>query len=134
VTRVSEELADTVAGSDGTLIDRTVAAEERALIGAVLARAIADLPVVDRMLLKLHFSRGVPLVQVATRLRLSKATIHRRMTRAIAACREALTAAGIDRARVRGLARDSADDELSSLLDSLDETIEKPRRLNLRDE
>ena len=134
VTRVSEELADTVVGSDATLIDRTVAAEERALVGRVLQQAIAELPAVERMLLKLHFARGVPLVHVATRLRLSKATIHRRMSRAIAACRAALAASGIDGARVQGLPRDGADDELSSLLDGLDETIAKPRRLTLRDE
>ena len=77
------------------------------------------------MLLKLHFLRGVPLVHVATKLRLSKATIHRRMSRAIAACRAALTASGVDGARVQGLARADADDELSSLLDRLDETILK---------
>ena len=134
VTRVAEELADTVAGADSTLTDRTVAAEERALVGRVLRQAIADLPTVERILLKLHFARGVPLVHVATRLRLSKATIHRRMRRAMATCRAALAASGIDGARVQGLVRTGADDELSSLLDGLDETIEKPRRLTLRDE
>ena len=99
-----------------------------------LQQAIDGLPAVERILLKLHFLRGVPLVHVATKLRLSKATIHRRMSRAIAACRAALTASGVDGARVQGLARADVDDELSSLLDRLDETIPKPRRLNLRDE
>ena len=134
VIMVPEALADTVAASDATPIDRTVAREERALVGSVLRQAIAGLPAVERLLLKLHFAHGVPLVQVARTLRLSKATAHRRMSRAIAACRAALTASGIDRARVEGLARDGNIDELSALLDSLDETIANPRRLNLRDE
>lgn len=134
VMRVAEELADTIAESDLTLIERTVAAEERALVGRALQQALAGLPAVERILLKLHFSRGVPLVQVATMLQLSRATIHRRLNRAIAACRAALTASGVDGARVQGLARTDADDELSSLLDGLDETISEPRRLNLRDE
>jgi RNA polymerase sigma factor (sigma-70 family) len=134
VMRVPEGLADTIAESDLTLIDRTVAAEERAAVSRALQQALDGLPAVERILLKLHFLRGVPLVHVATKLRLSKATIHRRMSRAIAACRAALTASGVDGARVHGLARADADDELSSLLDGLDETISKPRRLNLRDE
>ena len=134
VMRVSEGLADTIAGSDATLTDQTVAAEERATVGRVLRQAIAGLPAVERILLGLHFSRGVPLVHVATTLRLSKATVHRRMSRAISTCRAALAASGIDGARVQGLPRDGADDELSSLLDGLDETISKPRRLTLRDE
>ena len=134
VMRVPEGLADTIAESDATLIDRTVAAEERAAVSRALQQALESLPAVERILLKLHFSRGVPLVHVATKLRMSKATIHRRMSRAIAACRAALTASGVDGARVQGLARADADDELSSLLDRLDETISKPRRLNLRDE
>ena len=99
VTRVPEALAETIAGADPGLTDRTVAAEERALVGRVLRQAIAGLPAVERILLMLHFARGVPLVQVATTLRLSKATIHRRMSRAIAACRTGLTDAGIDGAR-----------------------------------
>ena len=132
--QVPEELADTIADSDITLVDRTITAEDRAVVGRVLKQTLDGLPAVDRMLLKLHFLRGVPLVQVAARLRLSKATIHRRMSRAIGVCRAALTASGMDRARVQGLTRDDADDELSSLLDGLDETISKPRRLNLRDE
>ncbi len=134
VMRVPEGLADTIAESDATLIDRTVAAEERAAVSRALQQALESLPAVERILLKLHFSRGVPLVHVATKLRMSKATIHRRMSRAIAACRAALTASGVDGARVQGLVRADADDELSSLLDRLDETISKPRRLNLRDE
>jgi len=134
VTRVAEALADTVVGSGGTAADRTIVAEERALVGRVLAQTIAGLPTLERMLLKLHFARGVPLVHLATRLRLSKATIHRRMSRAIAARRAALTASGIDAARAQGLAGDGADDELSSVLDGLDETISGPRRLTLRDE
>ena len=134
VMRVPEGLADTIAESDVTLIDRTVAAEERAAVSRALQQALDSLPAVERILLKLHFSRGVPLVHVAAKLRMSKATIHRRMSRAIAACRAALTASGVDGARVQGLVRADADDELSSLLDRLDETISKPRRLNLRDE
>jgi RNA polymerase sigma factor (sigma-70 family) len=134
VMRVPEELADRIADSDLTLIDRTVAAEERALVSRALQQAIAGLPTVERILLKLHFSQGVPLVHVAAKLRISKATIHRRMNRAIAACRAALTASGVDGARVQALARDDADDGLSSLFDDLDETISKPRRLNLLDE
>jgi RNA polymerase sigma factor (sigma-70 family) len=132
--RVPEELADRIAASDLTLIDRTVAAEERAQVSRALQQAIAGLPAVERILLKLHFSQGVPLVHVAAKLRISKATIHRRMNRAIAACRAALTASGVDGARVQALARDDADDGLSSLFDDLDETISRPRRLNLRDE
>jgi DNA-directed RNA polymerase specialized sigma24 family protein len=107
--------------------------EDRVLIGEALARTVAGLPTIERLLLKLHFVRGVPLVDVAARLRLSKATIHRRMSRAIAACRAGVAAAGIEPGRAHGLALER-NDEIAAILEGIDETIPPPGRLTPRDE
>jgi predicted RNA polymerase sigma factor len=85
------------------------------------------------MLLSLHVVRGVPLAEIARSIRVSKATVSRRILRALASCRAALVALGVTREGLHALARDGRL-ELSDVLNALLETDSEPGRLRDRDE
>lgn len=131
---VPEAMAEAVPSAEATPLERVLASEERALAADALAQAIASLAPGDRLLLQLHFSKGVPLAHVAAALKISKATAHRRLQRALETCRTDLSGAGFTRSRIRALSREGVTDALSSILDDLCETSPRPGRLSLRDE
>ncbi|MGE3889762.1 MAG: sigma factor-like helix-turn-helix DNA-binding protein, partial [Vicinamibacterales bacterium] len=68
-----------------------------------LERAAEGLTPNYRMLLELHFARGVSLVHLARTWHISRATIMRRLRRALTACRQELLGAGIAGHRLREL-------------------------------
>lgn len=78
-------------------------AEDIVVASRALERALEGLTPNDRMLLQLHFARGVSLVHLARTWQISRATIMRRLRRVLAACRRELLGAGIAGQRLREL-------------------------------
>jgi len=95
---------------------------------AIVTSSLKGMPTRDRLLLSLHFGRGVPVADVAKALGLSKATAYRTIKRALRHCRGALQAAGFDERRVRDVSPRGSG-ELPGLLDALLETPDFPGRL-----
>lgn len=87
-------------------------AEDAAAASRALARALEILTPADRMLLQLHFARGVPLVRLARMWDISRATVMRRLGRALTTCRKALLGAGMGSHRLLELVRTGAVDLL----------------------
>lgn len=78
-------------------------AEDIVVASRALERAVEGLAPNDRMLLELHFARGVSLVHLARTWQISRATIMRQLRRVLTACRRELLGAGIAGHRLREL-------------------------------
>jgi RNA polymerase sigma factor (sigma-70 family) len=86
--------------------DPVADAEDAVVAKKAFARVMSALTSEDRMLLELHFGRGVPLVHIARAWKISRATIMRRQAQALAACRTSLEAAGLTSDRLEELLRE----------------------------
>lgn len=74
-----------------------------------LERALDSLPPTDRVLLKLRYADGFSVAEIARTLYLDQKRLYRRINSALSTAREALGEAGLDRADVIDLLKDSRD-------------------------
>jgi RNA polymerase sigma factor (sigma-70 family) len=91
-------------------LDPVSDAEDAVAASEALTRALEALTPGDRMLLQLHFARGVSLVHLARMWHISRATIMRRLRRVLTTCRQELLGAGIGGHRLLELVRTGAVD------------------------
>jgi RNA polymerase sigma factor (sigma-70 family) len=80
--------------------------------GAVIRRTLDDLPLRDRMLVRMHFVRHMSIADAARILQLPQRPLYRRLEQILSMFRRALTGAGIDAG--------SADDLIHSAAVTLD--------------
>lgn len=127
-TVVGDEAASRLAQTATTPEADLAATRDEPVIVRIVGEVLAGLSADDRLLVALHFGHGVPLVQAARRMGLSKATAHRRVARTLGQCRAALGSAGIDQDRLRAVVARGAT-ALSTVLDAVVETTSPRGRL-----
>jgi len=128
-TLTTEEAAERVAHGVPSVEDLLAARQTIPVIERVLSATLARAAPADRALVALHYGQAVPVARLAVQQHVSKATAHRRLTRVVEQCRQALTEAGVDRVQL-AQALAFAGSELPPLLESLAETIAAPGRLS----
>ncbi|MEZ5283402.1 MAG: sigma-70 family RNA polymerase sigma factor [Vicinamibacterales bacterium] len=128
-TLTTEDAAERVAHGVPSVEDLLAARQTIPLIERALSATLARAAPADRALAALHYGQAVPVARLAVQQHVSKATAHRRLTRVVEQCRQALTEAGVDRIQL-AQALAFAGSELPPLLESLAETIAALGRLS----
>lgn len=108
--RPRDEDVPLVEASDAVSSSRTeqiLSAEERELIGAVIARVMAKLPVEDAVVMKMRFWNDMSVADIARCLQLEQKPIYPRIESIKRRLKEALLAEGVTEERVRDLLSES---------------------------
>jgi RNA polymerase sigma factor (sigma-70 family) len=93
--------------SDGGVLSAETEAECGAM-NAALDAALATLPAVDRLVVRLRFWEGLTVADIARALGLPQKPLYRRLERALRALRRTLESSGLSSTEVRGYLYDAA--------------------------
>lgn len=132
---VGEDAAEEISAPDdpASTAEFSKHAGSRARVAQALKRAVESLGPQDRLIIQLQFRHAVGATDIARHFLMSKATLHRRVTRILGQLRAALQAEQIDAQEILALLR-SGSFEFPEVLQALGETLGGRVRLLNRDE
>lgn len=88
--------------------------DERRSVGARLSAAVDQLPVEERVMVRLRYWQGLSVADVARALGVPQKPLYRRLERVLAALRTELERQGVDREQVRALLGEPLPDDVAA--------------------